>query len=166
MEGMLDHEDPVVILILLTETNYDRVLPPHDLASEAVSQPSPSSGTPTTTVDLASEEKQFHSTTTRTVASDVEIGQATIHRPKTFWQKLGVVDKKRPNRMVDIFKGPFKGFTYPVIVYAGLLYGANALVWSGVQNATTGTVYTKYYGFSTTGVAAAYSGGLIGAFIG
>lgn len=68
--------------------------------------------------------------------------------------------------MVDMFLAPFKGFTYPVIVYAGLMYGANALVWPGVQNATTGTVYTTLYGFSTTGIAAAYSAGVIGAMIG
>lgn len=46
------------------------------------------------------------------------------------------------------------------------MYGANSLVWQGVQNATIGTVYTTMYGFSTAGVAAAYSGGVIGTFIG
>lgn len=46
------------------------------------------------------------------------------------------------------------------------MYGANNLVWSGVQNATTGTVYTSMYGFSTAGVAAAYSGGLLGTVVG
>lgn len=98
-------------------------------------------------------------------SSEVETGQVVYTR-KTYWQKLSIVDKKRPNRMLDIFIGPFKGFTYPCIVYAGLMYGANALVWSGVQNATTGTVYTTRYGFSTSGVAAAYSAGIIGAIIG
>lgn len=46
------------------------------------------------------------------------------------------------------------------------MYGANSLVWQGVQNATIGTVYTTMYGSSTAGVAAAYSGGVIGTFIG
>lgn len=46
------------------------------------------------------------------------------------------------------------------------MYGTNNLVWPGVQNATTGTVYVKQYGFSTNGVAAAYVGALIGSVIG
>ena len=46
------------------------------------------------------------------------------------------------------------------------MYGANSLVWQGVQNATIGTVYTTMYGFSTAGVAAAYLGGVIGTFVG
>lgn len=51
-------------------------------------------------------------------------------------------------------------------VVRSLMYGANSLVWSGIQNATTGTVYTTMYGFSTAGVAAAYAGGLLGTLIG
>ena len=46
------------------------------------------------------------------------------------------------------------------------MYGANSLVWQGFQNATIGTIYTLEYGFSTAGVAAAYSGGVIGTIIG
>jgi hypothetical protein len=46
------------------------------------------------------------------------------------------------------------------------MYGANNLVWPGVQNATTGTVYTKQYGFSTLDIAGAYTGALIGSIIG
>lgn len=55
---------------------------------------------------------------------------------------------------------------YPVVVYAGLMYGANNLVWPGVQNATTGTVYVKEYGFNTLDVAGAYTGALIGSISG
>ncbi|KAH9427164.1 hypothetical protein MCOR02_012432 [Pyricularia oryzae] len=46
------------------------------------------------------------------------------------------------------------------------MYGANSLVWQGVQNATIGTIYTTRYGFSTAGVAAAYAGGVLGSVIG
>jgi len=53
-----------------------------------------------------------------------------------------------------------------LIGICSLMYGANNLVWSGTQNATAGTVYTKQYGFSTAGVAAAYAGGVIGTIIG
>lgn len=46
------------------------------------------------------------------------------------------------------------------------MYGANSLVWQGVQNATIGTVYTTQYGFSTATVAAAYAGGGLGSIMG
>lgn len=47
-----------------------------------------------------------------------------------------------------------------------LMYGANNLVWQGVQNATIGTIYTTEYGFSTAAVSAAYAGGVLGTIIG
>lgn len=46
------------------------------------------------------------------------------------------------------------------------MYGANSLVWQGVQNATIGTVYTTVYGFNTATVAAAYAGGVLGSIMG
>ena len=46
------------------------------------------------------------------------------------------------------------------------MYGANNLVWTGVQNATIGTVYTTQYGFSTAGVAGGYAAGIVGSIIG
>lgn len=161
----------VYCFFLMEETNYDRVVPhSHATAiivdSETTSQstPAPASSSP------AGGEKpslKNNSSPPSPSTPDIELGHSTPYRPKTFWSKLSVLPQiHRPNRMLSIFLGPFKGFTYPVIVYAGLMYGANALVWSGVQNATTGTVYTTYYNFSTTGIAAAYSGGVVGALIG
>lgn len=140
------------------ETNYDRT---DKFAHAPVTEVARSTESPTT--DVPEKEK---SGLPKDVDSSSEIEAGQVYPRKSYWQKLGIVDKKRPNRMLDIFFAPFKGFTYPVIVYAGLMYGANALVWSGVQNATTGTVYTTRYGFSTSGVAAAYSAGIIGAIIG
>jgi hypothetical protein len=46
------------------------------------------------------------------------------------------------------------------------MYGANNLVWQGVQNATIGTIYTTEYGFSTASISAAYAGGVLGTIIG
>lgn len=46
------------------------------------------------------------------------------------------------------------------------MYGANSLVWTGLQNASIGTVYTTEYGFTTAGVAGGYAGGIVGTIIG
>lgn len=146
------------------ETNYDRIhTPPHAPITQL--HPPPQDNTPTTTEKPQPTPPTAIDTTT-TSSSSPSLESNQLHPRKSLWQKLSILDKKRPNRMLDIFLAPFKGFTYPCIVYAGLMYGANALVWSGVQNATTGTVYTTRYGFSTSGVAAAYVSGIIGAVIG
>ncbi|CVK91413.1 related to transporter protein HOL1 [Fusarium mangiferae] len=145
----------IYCFFLMEETNYDRK---HDqlplqgvaLASQASTQGG--DGEKTVTLDTTSSD----------------LGEsAEIQWPrKTYFQKLSIKDKPRPNRLVEIMIAPFKGFTYPAVVYAGLMYGANSLVWQGFQNATIGTIYTLEYGFSTAGVAAAYSGGVIGTIVG
>jgi hypothetical protein len=59
-------------------------------------------------------EKAVKSRDVTTSTSEVEKGELRYER-KTYWQKLSVIDKKRPNRMLDILVAPFKGFTYPVV---------------------------------------------------
>jgi hypothetical protein len=146
----------------MEETNYDRV---HTPSPRNPANPHGESASSTHSVD-PSDPTEKKALDIHSAPVDVEIGGQTTYKQKTYWQKLGFKDKKRPNRMLDIVIAPFKGFTYPVVVWAGMMYGANNLVWSGVQNATTGTVYTTMYGFSTTGVALAYFGGLVGSVIG
>ncbi|KAF9873809.1 major facilitator superfamily transporter [Colletotrichum karsti] len=154
----------VYCFLFMEETNYDRAPRPADhgeaLVTESRATESPTGESETKVANVT--DKQDLSTANPT---DSETGQV-IYPRKTFIQKLGIKDKRRPNRMLDIALGSMRGFTYPSVVYAGLMYGANNLVWSGVQNATAGTVYTTMYGFSTAGVAAAYAGGVLGTIVG
>ncbi|KAK2769641.1 major facilitator superfamily transporter [Colletotrichum kahawae] len=155
----------VYCFLFMEETNYDRPARPEDHGAAVVSE-----AQRTESATGSEEESKVANTTEKQGAPttnpvDSETGQVMYPR-KTFVQKLGIKDKPRPNRMLDIALGALRGFTYPSVVYAGLMYGANNLVWSGVQNATTGTVYTTMYGFSTAGVAGAYAGGVLGTIIG
>jgi hypothetical protein len=85
-----------------------------------------------------------------------ELGQVAYPR-KTYWQKLSVIDKKRPNRMLDIMWAPFKFFTFPVVVWAGFMYGLQGLVYPGILNATASVICTNsYYHFSSDAVGFAY----------
>ncbi|KAL2883489.1 hypothetical protein SGCOL_001172 [Colletotrichum sp. CLE4] len=155
----------IYCFLFMEETNYDRPARPieHRIApGHATGVQEQHNGSD---ADEGSSEKAGEKNMTNTKPVDTETGQM-IYPRKTYIQKLGVKDKPRPNRMLDIALGGLRGFTYPSVVYAGLMYGANNLVWSGVQNATAGTVYTTMYGFSTAGVAAAYSGGLLGTMVG
>lgn len=103
--------------------------------------------------------------TTTMMPSDSELGEVDWPR-KSYLDKLSLKDKPRQNRLLDIALAPFKGFLYPPVVYAGLMYGANSLVWAGTQNATAGTVYTTIYGWNTAGVSGAYAGGVLGTILG
>lgn len=61
---------------------------------------------------------------------------------------------------------PFKFLTFPVVVWAGLMYGTNALVWTGVLNATASPIYTKTYHFGSNDIGFAYFGQVVGMVIG
>lgn len=101
----------------MEETNYDRVRN----SAQASSQSQQSSEATLTETEKQSGKANEDG---KTVAAqgepvvDVEPGELVYPR-KTYWQRLSVVDRKRPNRMLDIFLAPFKGFTYPAVVYAG-----------------------------------------------
>ncbi|KAF4776362.1 major facilitator superfamily transporter [Colletotrichum scovillei] len=155
----------VYCFLFMEETNYDRParsVENSTFTGHATGVQEQHNGSD---ADEKSSDKAGEKNMTNAKPVDSETGQV-IYPRKTYIQKLGIKDKTRPNRMLDIALGGLRGFTYPSVVYAGLMYGANNLVWSGVQNATAGTVYTTMYGFSTAGVAAAYAGGLLGTMVG
>ncbi|KAK1534984.1 major facilitator superfamily transporter [Colletotrichum costaricense] len=155
----------VYCFLFMEETNYDRPARPVEDSTPTGHATGVREQHNGSDADEKSSDKADEKNMTNAKPVDTETGQM-IYPRKTYIQKLSIKDKARPNRMLDIALGGLRGFTYPSVVYAGLMYGANNLVWSGVQNATAGTVYTTMYGFSTAGVAAAYAGGLLGTMVG
>lgn len=158
----------VYCFFLMEETNYNRKhIEPAEPGVEASQVQAAAVITEVNEVGVNISEKTPEAKTSSPSMphSDSENGEITWPR-KSYWQKLSMKDKPRPNRILDVAIAPFKGFLYPPVVYAGLMYGANNLVWSGTQNATTGTVYTTMYGWTTADVAAAYAAGVIGTMIG
>ncbi|KAF4632780.1 hypothetical protein G7Y89_g5345 [Cudoniella acicularis] len=95
----------------------------------------------------------------------IETGQVTYPR-KTYLQKLSVIDKKRPNRILDIMLAPFKFFRFPVVVWAGFMYGTNGFVWLGILNATASPLYTDTYHFNSNDAGFAYFGAVFGMVLG
>ncbi|KZL84305.1 major facilitator superfamily transporter [Colletotrichum incanum] len=155
----------VYCFLFMEETNYDRPARPISSGTARICETEPTKPHNIGGSDEKGQKVSEEQNSSSTNPVDSETGQVLYPR-KGFLQKLSVKDKPRPDRMLDIALGGLTGFTYPSVVYAGLMYGANNLVWSGVQNATAGTVYTTMYGFSTAGVAAAYAGGLLGTMVG
>lgn len=154
----------------MEETNYDRKYahsPVPDVEEKAPPNSVLDNINMSNTEDAVSADKGLDSKARQPTSpiSDIEEAQVVCPR-KTYLQKLSLKDRPRPNRILDIALAPFKGFLYAPVVYAGLMYGANSLVWSGVQNATVGTVYTTMYGWSTTDVSGAYAAGVVGTITG
>jgi hypothetical protein len=148
----------------MEETNYDR----HFSQSAASSQvPSNEVITPVLANTEKSNSQKSTDSTIKTPSdpATVETGQIVYPR-KTYFQKLSVIDKKRPNRVWDVMVAPFKFFRFPVIVWAGFMYGTNGLVWPGILNATASPVYTGTYHFNSNDVGFAYFGAVVGMVFG
>jgi MFS family permease len=96
----------VYCFLFMEETNYDRKHPaPHMNTQEDAN-----------TVDNTSGKEIEPKA--RATDSDFESGEIQWPR-KSYWNKLSLKDKKRPNRFLDILVAPFIGFTYAPVVYAG-----------------------------------------------
>lgn len=149
----------VYCFFLMEETNYDR--PAASTSTTLSSSASSSSIDAVTPVDGG--EKAIKDAK---VEPDTSAGQVAYPR-KTYAQKLSLFgDKKRPNRILDIMWSPFKFFRFPVVVWAGFMYGTNALVWPGILNATASPTYTGKYGFDSNDVGFAYFGAVFGMVVG
>lgn len=112
----------VYCFFLMEETNYDRQAPQTTLSTgsstEAVVKPNATTE--------KTDPKDGESDKNDDLAV-VEMGWIA-HPRKTYLQKLSVIDKRRPNRILEIMWSPFKFFTFPIVVWAGFMYGTNGLV--------------------------------------
>lgn len=94
---------------LMEETNYDRKLSP--------ALP-PQANSPVVYATLVQARHAESKAAAPVAPEDRESGEVARPR-KSYIDKLGLKDKKRPNRLLNIAMAPFKGFTYPAVVYAG-----------------------------------------------
>lgn len=108
----------VYCFLFMEETNYDRPArsAEDNNASATVSEVKENGN------EIAPDEKLSKQApaqdSTKDTAADSETGQVLYPR-KTYIQKLGVKDKSRPNRILDIALGGLTGFSYPSVFYAG-----------------------------------------------
>ncbi|KAK6002560.1 hypothetical protein QM012_001310 [Aureobasidium pullulans] len=168
----------VFCLLLMEETNYDRRTTQslssssqaiHEGAGElelcGTGKTTAKNGVQVSDSPLPTDKKSSEDQHPSDVVA-AELGHIAYPR-KTYWQKLSVIDKKRPNRMLDIMWAPFKFFTFPVVVWAGFMYGLQGLVYPGILNATASVIYTNsYYHFSSDAVGFAYFAAVVGMVLG
>lgn len=86
----------------------------------------------------------------------------TQYKPKTYIQKLSLLDKKRPFHLFRMMIRPLLFFSLPSVVYAGFSYGSN-LIWFNVLNGTASLILSAPpYNFASSMVGLSYLSPLIG----
>jgi hypothetical protein len=115
----------------MEETNYDRA--PLEMVSTPIDTPG--------TVTPKEEGLSTSSDPEKTAAiansdSNNDHATETVHyTPKTYIQKLALLDKKRDFHLFRMMIRPLLFLSLPSVVYAGFSYGSN-LVWFNVLNGT------------------------------
>lgn len=110
----------VYCFFLMEETNYDRKYQ-GDGSHTPTSSSQVNSRSPAVASEIAVAHPQDADSKAPALVApqeDRESGEI-VWPQKSYWDKLGLKDKKRPNRLLNIAWAPIKGFTYPAVVYAG-----------------------------------------------
>lgn len=148
----------VFCFFFMEETNFDRE------PIEMVSSPNDSPG------QMTPKEEEVLTKTDpekglRTESQNSETGQTegqVDYTPKTYIQKLALLDKKREFRLFRMMVRPLLFFALPSVVYAGFSYGSN-LIWFNVLNGTASLILSEPpYNFPSSMVGLTYVSPLIG----
>ncbi len=147
----------------MEETNYDRA------PLEMVVTPSGTPGQSTPQEGVISSSLDPEKNAANAMASDESQqgvdrtpGEVINYKPKTYLQKLALLDKKRDFHLFRTMLRPLLFFSIPSVVYAGFSYGSN-LVWFNVLNGTASLILSAPpYNFSSSMVGVSYFSPLIG----
>lgn len=151
----------IFCFLFMEETNYDRA------PLETLPTPTDTPGTSTP------QEKQLSTSEdpekTSAVASsepNTDTSPGSIeYKPKTYLQKLSLLDRKREFKLFHLMYRPFLFFSLPAVVYAGFSYGSN-LIWFNVLNGTASLILSGApYNFAPSMVGLSYLSPLIGVFL-
>ena len=141
----------VMLFFFMEETNFDR----HNSGTDSehhVARVLEQSGRPAGTCN---EAEVSNSTTTSATL------EQSYHRKRSYVQRLKLVDKPRPFRMLSRIKLQLYFFLWPIPLYAGFAYGATT-VWYSVLNATASPILSAApYSFSSSIVGLFYLGPLV-----
>lgn len=132
----------VICFFFMEETNYDRA--PLEMKISPVQTPGD--------VSPVGEKSDLEKSANADVTTSQPVDPIPIesYQPKTYLQKLKLLDKPRPFRVGRMMVRPLIFVTFPVIAYAGFSYGSN-LVWFNVLNGTTSLILAgPPYNFSVS----------------
>jgi hypothetical protein len=147
----------VFCFFFMEETNYDRA--PLEMVETSIgtSEAKSKEDAPIT----AEDPEKAPSAGVLSQLDDSGNGSVT-YKPKTYIQKLSLVDKKRDFHLFRTMIRPLLFFSLPSVVYAGFSYGSN-LIWFNVLNGTASLILSAPpYNFPSSMVGLAYISPLIG----
>jgi hypothetical protein len=148
-------------LFFMEETNYDRV--PKEMMEVVAA--SPENSTSREESALSDDPEKTGAVKTPEAAMESESGTIE-YKPKTYVQKLALLDKKRDFYLFRMMVRPLLFFSLPSVVYAGFSYGSN-LIWFNVLNGTASLILGGApYNFSSSMVGLTYVSPLIGVAVG
>ncbi|KAL3425467.1 hypothetical protein PVAG01_02258 [Phlyctema vagabunda] len=144
----------IFCFFFMEETNYDRA------PLETISEPSTPRGEEEMLATSNDPEK-----TVGVPDTDISPGLVS-YKPKTYVQKLALLDKKRDFHLFRMMVRPLIFLSFPSIFYAGFSYGSN-LVWFNVLNGTASLILSAPpYNFRASMVGLSYLAPLIGVAVG
>lgn len=150
----------VFCFLFMEETNYDRLL----IGPLHIPENTSKFTTPDKDRSILPPDVEK---TAPISGSDEDIADGEVrYRPKTFFQKLSLVDKKREFNLFRMMIRPLLFFSLPSVVYAGFSYGSN-LIWFNVLNGTASLILgAPPYNFKASMVGLSYLSPLIGVAVG
>jgi hypothetical protein len=142
----------------MEETNYDRA--PLEIVATPVD--TPGATTPKEEVPSTSMDPEKTAAIANSVSNNDHATEMVHYTPKTYIQKLALLDKKRDFHLFRMMIRPLLFLSLPSVVYAGFSYGSN-LVWFNVLNGTASLILSATpYNFSSSMVGLSYISPLIG----
>ncbi|TAQ88303.1 hypothetical protein B7494_g3391 [Chlorociboria aeruginascens] len=146
----------VFCFFFMEETNYDRA------PLEMVSTPEDTPGTTTPKEEILPTSTDPEKTAAISGSGSPHSVGVVEYSPKTYYQKLSLLDKKRDFHLFRMMIRPLIFLSFPSIAYAGFSYGSN-LVWFNVLNGTASLILSAApYNFSSSMVGLSYVSPLIG----
>ncbi len=89
-----------------------------------------------------------------------------VGKPKSFWQRMSIIDKPRPFMMHYRAWQSLKLLSWPVVLYSGFSYGTY-LIWGSILNATSSIILGgEPYNFSPAMIGLTYTSCMVGATVG
>jgi hypothetical protein len=146
----------------MEETNYDRA------PLEMMQTPS------STSESMTPKESNFSSSHDPEKKGGIPLSEPNTdsatsvleYKPKTYLQKLSLLDKKRDFNLFRLMVRPLLFMSLPSVVYAGFSYGSN-LIWFNVLNGTASLILSAApYNFPASMVGLSYMSPLIGVALG
>ncbi|KAH7215276.1 major facilitator superfamily domain-containing protein [Fusarium oxysporum] len=163
----------LIIFFFMEETKFDRAkyMKSNHIEGQTVSSVNQTSTGPDTKDDLDTKHDAEQDQVATTTLTNVSAPNETFDLENTEFSKKSRISRLKPierknlkgeNRLIKLISRPILLLAFPIISYAGFIYGCN-IVWLSVLNATESMVLSnKPYNMPTSTVGLTFIAPLVG----